>query len=177
MNNFTLNLFVALVFASASCGSHSESPVIGIDSVAEKRDVVDLLLTERPEFDSTLAASLGADEYGMHSYVMAFLKAGPNRDQDSAAADSIMAGHLDNIMRMADEGKLVVAGPFMDDTELKGIYIFNVATIEEAKALTETDPAIQSGRLIMELHPWYGSAALQVVNNLHQRVEKKSVAD
>lgn len=177
MKKYSLYVLVALIAAHVSCNSAPDHPVIVIDSVVEQHHTMNLLSKEKPEFDSALAYSLGADEYGMHSYVMAFLKAGPNRNQDSAAADSIMAGHLDNIMRMADEGKLVVAGPFMDDTELKGIYIFNVATIEEAKALTETDPAIQSGRLIMELHPWYGSAALQVLNNLHQRVEKKSVAD
>jgi uncharacterized protein YciI len=80
-------------------------------------------------------------------------------------------------MRMADDGKLVIAGPFMDDTEVRGLYIFDVATIEEAKALTETDPAVQAGRLTMELHPWYGSAALVLLNNLHKRVEKTSVAE
>lgn len=78
-----------------------------------------------------------------------------------------------NINRMAEEGKLVTAGPFMDDGELRGIYIFNVATVEEAKALTETDPAVQAGRLVMELHPWYGSAALMEMNNLHKKLAKK----
>jgi uncharacterized protein YciI len=167
----------ALTIYLGSCGNGSNEPKIVIDSVVEKHEGIDLLSKEKPEFDSTLAAAMNADEYGMHHYVMAFLKAGPNRDQDSAATDSIMAAHLDNIMRMADEGKLVIAGPFLDDTDIKGIYIFNVETIDEAKALTETDAAIQSGRLIMELHPWYGSAALPLLNNLHHRIEKKSVAD
>lgn len=127
------------------------------------------------EFDSLLAAKVGADDYGMRKYVMAFLKAGPNRDQDSTTAANLQKAHLDNIVRLAEAGKLSLAGPFLDGGEMRGIYIFNVETIEEAKALTETDPAIQAGRLEMELHPWYGSAALMEVNELSKRIQKKPI--
>ncbi len=123
--------------------------------------------------DTALAKKLGADPYGMKRYVMAFLKSGPNRNQDSATAAQLLKAHLGNIQRMAKEGKLVLAGPFLDDTDIKGIYIFNVETLEEAKALTESDPAIKAGRLVMELHPWYGSAALQTVSDLHARIQAK----
>jgi uncharacterized protein YciI len=91
---------------------------------------------------------------------MAFLKKGPNRDQSKEEANELLRAHMDNIRRLTDEGKLVLAGPFMDDGEVRGIYIFDVKTVEEAKKLTETDPAIQAGSLIIDLHPWYGSAAL-----------------
>lgn len=123
-------------------------------------------------YDSLLAQKLGADERGMKKYVMALLKKGPNRDQDSVTAAQIQKGHMDNINRMAEEGKLVVAGPFFDDWEVRGIYIFNVETVEEAQALTNTDPAIQAGRLVMELHPWYGSAAMMEVNRIHKTLAK-----
>src|SRR6187402_1797912 len=126
-------------------------------------------------YDSILAAKLGADDYGMKKYVMAFLKEGPNRGQDSATVAQLQRAHMDNIFRMADEGKLAVAGPFLDGGELKGVYIFNVKTIEEAKALTETDPAVKAGRFVMELHPWYGSAAMMEVNGLHKKVQKKKI--
>jgi hypothetical protein len=55
---------------------------------------------------------------------------------------------------------------------LRGIYIFDVATVAEAEALTRTDPAIQAGQLVMELHPWYGSAALMMVNEVHAKIQK-----
>lgn len=128
----------------------------------------------KPVFDSVKAANYGADEYGMKQYVMAFLRKGPNRSTDKAVADSLQKAHLDNISRMAEEGKLVVAGPFLNDGDLRGIYIFNVATIEEAKQLTETDPAIIAGSLTMELIPWYSSAALIEINELHKTLAKKS---
>lgn len=126
-------------------------------------------------YDAELAQSVGADDYGMRQYVMAFLKAGPNRSQDSLEATQLQRAHLDNIGRLAEAGKLSLAGPFLDDGEIRGIYIFNVSTIEEAKALTETDPAIKAGRLVMELHPWYGSAALMKVNEIHKRLGKEEI--
>jgi len=123
-------------------------------------------------FDPELAKQLGADEYGMKQYVMAFLKKGPTPSKDSATAAQLQSAHLKNIQRMADEGKLCIAGPFLENFDIRGIYIFNVATIEEARKLTETDPLIKSGGLIMELHPWYGSAALQQVNTTHPKITK-----
>jgi uncharacterized protein YciI len=74
---------------------------------------------------------------------------------------------------MAEEGKLVLAGPFLDDGELRGIYVFNVETVEEARALTATDPAIQAGSLVMELKPWYGSAAVMSINEMHPKLQKE----
>lgn len=121
-------------------------------------------------FDPELARELGADPYGMKQYVMAFLHSGPNRSQDSLEAARLQTAHLANISRMAAEGKLVLAGPFLDSGEVRGIYIFDVPTLEEARELTSTDPAIQAGRLEMELRPWYGSAALVRLNQLHERI-------
>jgi uncharacterized protein YciI len=125
------------------------------------------------QYDAALAARLGADDIGMKTYVMAFLKAGPNRNRPREEAQKLQAAHRANINRLAKEGKLVLAGPFADDGVLRGIYIFDVKTVAEAEALTNTDPAIQAGQLVMELHPWYGSAALMMVNDVHSRIEKK----
>lgn len=133
--------------------------------------------SKNPQYDAQLAQKLGADEYGMKTYVMAFLKEGPNRIKDSVARNELQMAHLKNIMRLANEGKLIVAGPFLDNQPIRGIFIFNVSTVEEAKKLTETDPAIKAGSLVMELHPWYGSAGLMEVFQTHKKVEKKSVAD
>jgi uncharacterized protein len=124
-------------------------------------------------YDSQLAEVLGADDYGMRTYIMAFLRTGPNRDHDPETAREIQRGHMENINRLAKEGKLILAGPFLDGGELRGIFLFDVGTVEEARALTETDPAIQAGRLEMELHPWYGSAALLQVPAIHTRVSKQ----
>lgn len=127
------------------------------------------------KYDSNLAIQYGADKYGMKRYVMAFLKRGPNRSQDSTTAAKLQSAHMENINRLANEGKLVLAGPFFDDGDIRGIYIFNVESVEEAKILTESDPAIKAGTLVMELHPWYGSAALMNVNDLHSKLSKERI--
>ncbi len=134
----------------------------------------DIVSTEEATqgFDSLLAVETGADDYGMRQYVFAYLKKGPNRDYDSAKTAEIQRAHLHNITRLAEEGKLVLAGPFMDETEIRGIYVFAVESLEEAEALINSDPAIQSGSLIMELHPWYGSAALMKITELHGKLAK-----
>ena len=123
--------------------------------------------------DTALAKELGADDYGMKQYVMAFLKAGHNRDRTPAEAAELQKEHMANIRRLAEEGSLVLAGPFTDSGPIRGIFIFNVTTIEEAKKLTETDPAVKAGSLVMELHTWYGSAALMKVNEIHQTLPSK----
>ena len=127
------------------------------------------------EFDPELAKQTGADVYGMKPYVMAFLKAGPNRGGSDEEKAALQRAHMENIKRLADEGLLVLAGPFLDKGELRGIYIFNVADVDAAKKLTETDPAIQAGSLVMELKPWYGSAALMMVNDLHSKLAEKGI--
>ncbi len=79
---------------------------------------------------------------------------GPHRDQDSATSAAIQKGHLENIDRLKSEGKILVSGPFGDDGNWRGIFIFDVPTQEEVVQLLKTDPAIQSGRLSYEIHPW-----------------------
>lgn len=126
-------------------------------------------------YDEAAAREFVADEYGMRKYVLAFLKRGPNRPTDKRKAEELQVAHLKNIDRMAAEGKLALAGPFLDDGELRGIYVFCVDSLGEAEALTRSDPAVQAGSLVMELREWYGSAALMAVNALHARLEKKSI--
>lgn len=125
-------------------------------------------------FDPELAKRLGADERGMKSYVLCILKTGPkDAEIKGDARKEIFAGHFANIGRLADEGKLAVAGPFgKNDKAYRGLYIFNVATIEEAEKLVQLDPAVKAGIFVPDLTSWYGSAAMMVVNETHQRLQK-----
>ncbi|RPI59459.1 MAG: hypothetical protein EHM44_12060 [Ignavibacteriales bacterium] len=117
--------------------------------------------TVNPDYDSTLAKQLGADDYGMKSYVFVILKTGSNATTDKAFIDSCFSGHMANIVRLVNEGKLIVAGPLgMNDNAYRGLFVFNVSTIEEARELVQSDPAINSKLLDADLYNWYGSAAL-----------------
>ncbi len=101
-------------------------------------------------------------KYEMTTYVMGLLRRGPNVPKLSdAESQRIQDGHMANIRKMAETGKLIVAGPFTDNGDLRGVFIFK-CTIEEARTLAAPDPAIQSGRLVLELHPWFAAAGLRV---------------
>lgn len=128
-------------------------------------------------FDESHAEIWEADGYGMKPYVMAFLKSGPNRSGSPEERMKLQEAHMANIERMAEAGQLVLAGPFLDNTEIRGIYVFNVADTAVAREWTATDPAIQAGSLTMELHPWYGSAALMALNDLHTLVQDRKITD
>ena len=130
--------------------------------------------TRVDSFDAELAKKLGADERGMKSYVLCILKTGPkDAEIQGEARKEVFAGHFANIGRLGDEGKLAVAGPFgKNDRSYRGLYIFNVATVEEAEKLVMLDPAVKAGVFVYELTPWYGSAAMMVINETHKRIEK-----
>lgn len=94
-------------------------------------------------------------ENQIKQYWFVMLTKGSNRNQDSATAAKIQEEHIANINRLYKEGKLKVAGPFGDDSNWRGIFIFDVATKEETEQLLQSDAAIKSGRLAYEIHPWY----------------------
>jgi uncharacterized protein YciI len=125
-------------------------------------------------YDAELAKSLGADDYGMRSYVFVLLKTGPTPVPDGEARDAMFKGHLANIRRLADAGKLAYAGPLDGVDGWRGIFVFAVDDIGEAKKLVATDPAIQAGELVAEYHKHYGSAALMLVDGQHERIAKQA---
>ncbi len=127
-----------------------------------------------PNYDVRLAQELEADDYGMKSYIMVVLKTGPNSSTDTQFINQIFRGHLDNIRRLAEEGKLIVAGPLgKNDRNYRGIYIFDVSSVEEAEALLQTDPAIKEGLLATEIFNWYGSAALPMYLDYSDKIWKQ----
>lgn len=102
-------------------------------------------------------------KYEMMTYYVGFLRRGPAWTPEvTPETQKIQEGHMANIKKMAAEGKLVLAGPFGDDTELRGMFVFTTASIEEAKALAAEDPAIKAGRLVLDLHPWYSAKGIRI---------------
>jgi uncharacterized protein YciI len=100
----------------------------------------------------------------MRRYVIGFLYRGANPPPISEAeADAIQRRHLAHMAGLFKQGKLLLAGPFLDDTDLRGICLYAVETVEEARALGESDPAVQAGRLRFEYHPWYGAKGITVL--------------
>jgi uncharacterized protein YciI len=128
-----------------------------------------------PAFDKALAEKLGGDEYGMKSYFLVILKTGTNTTADRELISSSFIGHMENIHKLVEEGKLVVAGPLAKNANhYRGIFILNnISDAEEAEALLLTDPAIKNGLLDYEIFTWYGSAALPEYLPVSDKIWKK----
>ncbi|MBI2280070.1 MAG: hypothetical protein HYU68_05210 [Bacteroidetes bacterium] len=134
-----------------------------------------LTQNNNPNYDADLAKKLGADDYGMKKYILVILKTGINTTTDKVVTDSLFRGHLDNIGRLVELNKLIVAGPLgKNDLTYRGIFILNVTTFEEANELLETDPAIKEKLLTPELFNWYGSAALPEYLKASDKVWKQN---
>lgn len=107
-----------------------------------------------PETERRKQAAAPA-KFEMVTYYMGFLKRGPKWTGEATAETAkIQEGHMAHMKKSADAGHLILAGPFADNTDLRGILVYKTKTLEEAKAIAELDPAVQSGRLVVELHPW-----------------------
>jgi uncharacterized protein YciI len=114
-----------------------------------------------PNYDAELAKKLNADDYGMKQYVFVILKTGTNTTTDKEFTSECFKSHMANINKLVKAKKLIVAGPmFKNDDNIRGIFILDVKTFEEANLLLENDKAIKEKILKAELYNWYGSAAL-----------------
>lgn len=143
INTMKFTFFTALILLFAPLTSYSLSQI------------------SNPNYDPELAEKLGADDYGMKSYIFVILKTGENTSINKEMRSNAFVGHMKNINKLVDQKKLIVAGPFgKNNNDFRGIFILDVTTIDEANLLLETDPAIKEKYLKAELYPWYGSAAL-----------------
>lgn len=93
----------------------------------------------------------------MQQYFIAFLKKGPVRSQNKNEADSLQTLHLEHLGRMYELGYADISGPFGDDGDIRGITIYNTPTKAMADSLANLDPMVQSGRLRIEIHPWWAA--------------------
>ncbi len=93
----------------------------------------------------------------MQQYFIAFLKRGPNRLQNKKEADSLQVLHMAHLGRMYEEGYADISGPFGDDGDIRGITIYNTPTLKIADSLANMDPMVKSGRLKIEIHPWWAA--------------------
>jgi uncharacterized protein len=91
----------------------------------------------------------------MTTAYLGFLSRGPKwTPERTPATEELQKAHMANILRLAEMKKLVMAGPFGGNGAMRGIFVFRVDSLEEAKQLAETDPSVQAGRLAIDMHTW-----------------------
>ena len=92
----------------------------------------------------------------MGTVYLVLLKKGPAwTAQETPETRAVQEAHMANIRAMWKAGKLIVAGPLGDPGEIRGVFVFQVSTLEEATSLAASDPAVKAGRLVAEIHPWW----------------------
>jgi len=111
-----------------------------------------------------LEAEKPAPPMKMKRYFLALLHKGPTwAPGESPEVVALQEGHMANIRRLADAGKLVLAGPFEDAGDLRGLFVLDAASMAEARALCDSDPAIAAGRLRAEIFAWWAPEGVGVV--------------
>lgn len=100
-----------------------------------------------------------AETMGMTVYYVFLLRKGPTWSPDETPEiNALQEAHLANYRRLADMGKLVITGPFLDSFavsgEMRGMGVLKADSYDEAFELISTDPMVRVNRLIFELHAW-----------------------
>jgi uncharacterized protein YciI len=99
----------------------------------------------------------GDTTFTMKRYVFMMLDSGTVKSKDSTETAKYQELHMAHLNKLAEDGKLVVAGPFEGGGEHRGLLIFDVETIDDALKLEGEDPSVKSGRLKMNAFYWWGA--------------------
>lgn len=166
--------FLTLAFVATSCFVQTK----GEDGKDGKKgtSATSVEVAKTSGFNQKLADSLGADQYGMKAYTIVMLTTGSVKIEDKAKMSELMKGHMTNIEKLAKEGKITVAGPFLEKNKenYRGMFIFNTKSKEEAEQWVKTDPAVAAGIFNYEIFSWYGSAALPLYLKHHHEISKEN---
>jgi uncharacterized protein YciI len=120
------------------------------------------LAASAPAPAPTSAPSSGPSEWKageppaeMATYYLVMLVKGTKWTPDtSPALEQLQKDHLAHLRKLALSGRMVLAGPLTDGGTIRGLCVFKAASLEEARAFEEDDPAVEAGRLAIEAHPW-----------------------
>ena len=134
-----LSFVFCIAFVVASCNNEQSTSISKVKP-AEKYD---------------LAKDTSVYSGEMKRFWLVHLMKGPIRNQDSVSRVKIQAAHITNIVRLAKEGKIIMAGPIGVEGELQGIFLMNCNDSTEVESFVKTDTAVITGRLIMKYYPWW----------------------
>lgn len=111
--------------------------------------------TTKTQVPETFEYVWEGQSFTMQKYFIVFLKSGPDRSHNEEKAAEIQAAHLAYLGDLYQKGIINLNGPTGGEGDIRGFSVYNVATAEEAVKYAENDPAVKSGRLVVEVHPWW----------------------
>ena len=124
--------------------------VLALPAIGSAQDKAD-----EPE---TFAYEEDGITYQMQKYFLVFLKKGPTRNQSTEDQQKIQGEHLAYLGNLYEEGWISLNGPSEQNAlDIQGFTVYNTATIEQARAFAEGDPAVKAGRLVVEVYPWWAA--------------------
>jgi len=155
-------IFAGVVTLAVACGDYKDHQnktdvnaiqEPAVHSVRERRDALESRGFQTFEYID----EAGKDTVLMQQYFIVFLKRGTVHSATKTEMDSLQARHLAHLKRMYEEGYADISGPFGDDGDIRGITIYNTPTQAMADSLAHLDPMVQTGRLQIEVHPWWAA--------------------
>jgi len=126
-----------------------------------------------------LASMLGGCQSGAggaERFVYVLLTTGPESGKKTPEErQAIFAGHMANMGRLADAGQLIIAGPFDKPTDAtwRGMFVFDVRTLNEARDLVATDPGVQAGVFTPVLREMWASTAIRENLRLDRELKQR----
>jgi uncharacterized protein YciI len=98
-----------------------------------------------------------AAQYKMTTFYLCLLVTPASPARPPADMAQLQLDHLANLRRIMEGGKGVIAGPVDGEGRLRGILVLRVDSVDEARAMVDTDPAVKAGQLAVEVHPWFAA--------------------
>jgi uncharacterized protein YciI len=98
-----------------------------------------------------------AAQYKMTTFYLCLLVTPASPARPPADVAQLQLDHLANLRRIMEGGKGVIAGPVDGEGRLRGILVLRVDSVDEARAMVDTDPAVKAGQLAVEIHPWFAA--------------------
>lgn len=110
-------------------------------------------------FDVTIADST----YHMKQYWFVLYTKGTDTTRlDSATSTALLKAHLEHQDQQGKRGLIVMAGPFGDKGDRRGLLLYDCETREEVEGYLLQDPFVKRGKLAYEIHPWYGAVGTRL---------------
>lgn len=150
-------------FLSSACQSVKQD-----DESSENR----LTDSAHVRYDSSLAQKLGANKYGLKKYTLCFLSKGKSKVLNAEDYRAIEEAHIDYIQALVAQKEIIMAGYFDGKDELLGFVVFNSLDTNYVRSLLAKDPKVAKELIFPVLKKWTSSAAIQELNQIHQRIEK-----